>query len=132
MGVASERGGLRRFARYEERADFTSWDAMALASIVPPGEHFVLGIDCADRWLFTRWTTKLVLTDERVVAFSPDPAAPVKRSYWLRDITAIRYETKTFDAELRLLGASLYEGYTVPKRFGEEFADAVRARLNNA
>lgn len=54
MGVTRERVGLRRFGRCEERADFTNWHAMALASIVPPGEHFVLGIDCADRWLFTQ------------------------------------------------------------------------------
>ena len=105
---------------------------MALATIIPPGEHFVLGIDCADRWLFTRWSTKLALTDERVVAFSPDPTAPIKRSYWLEDLIDIRYRRKILGAELRLFGADLNEVYTVPKRFGKEFAEAVRARLNNA
>lgn len=102
---------------------------MALASVVLPSETYVLGIDCADRWLFKRWGVKLVLTNERVMAFSPDPAAPLKRTYWHEDIAEVEYETGTFTAELTLLGADFYEAYSVPKGLGREFAETVRRRL---
>lgn len=128
MSTDRARSELRRFTRYDEPGELKQWPAMALASIVEPGEGYVLGIDCADRWLFTDWGTKLVLTNERVVAFTPDPASPMKRAYGLADIEEIRYDSGILAAEMRLSGADFFESYTVPKRLGREFFEAVRAR----
>lgn len=123
------RGPIPGFTRYDAPAEFERWHAMALASIVPPGEEYVLGIDGADRWLFRRWGTKLVLTDARVVAFAADPADPMKRSHWFPDISGVNYETGRVIDELRLVGDGLYEVYAVPKGLGREFAEALERAL---
>jgi hypothetical protein len=128
MGTRTRR--LHRFDRYDRPTDLAPWHAMALASIVGPGEEYVLGIDCADYWLFGRWGTKLVLTDERVVAFAADPAGPMKRSHRLEEIAEVAYDRGLVAAELRFLGADFLETYPVPRRLGREFADAVRSRLD--
>lgn len=130
MGARSQHQGLFRFARYDRPSDFKQQHAMALASLLRPPEMYVLGIDCADRWLFKKWNTKLVLTDERVLAFSPDPVVPVKRTHWLADIADVQFDTGLFTAELRLRGIDFYETYPVPKGLGREFAEAVRVRLD--
>lgn len=132
LRTSTERGGLTLFQRYDAPSDFTGLHATALASIVPPAEGYVTGIDCADRWLFRRPSTRLVLTDERVVAFSPSPAAPIKRSHWLGEVTDVGYDAGTFTAELRFIGVGFYETYRVPKRLGREFAEAVRERVKEA
>jgi hypothetical protein len=130
VGTRNEGGGLLGFRRYDEPSAFTGLRAVALASIVRPAEGYVLGIDCADRWFLSRRGTKLVLTDERVVAFCPDPSGPVKRSYRLDEVTSVGYEPGLLTAEFRIRGPGSYETYPVPKRLGEEFVDAVRSRLD--
>ena len=127
-----ERGGLTLFHRYDAPTDFSGPHAAALASIVRPAEEYVTGIDCAGRWGPRRGGVRLVLTDERVAAFSPNPAAPVKRSHWLEEMTNVGYEAGRFTAELRFRGVGFYETYRVPKRLGREFAEAVRGRLEAA
>jgi hypothetical protein len=127
-----ERGGLALFRRYDAPTDFTGWHATALASIVPPAEEYVTGIDCADRWGLRRRGTRLVLTDERVVAFSPNPTAPVKRSHWLEDMVNVGYDAGVITAELRFSGVGFYESYRVPKRLGREFAEAAREGMRAA
>lgn len=121
-----ELGGLALFHRYDTPTDFTGRHAMALASIVRPAEGYVTGIDCADRWRLRRRGVRLVLTDERVVAFSPNPAAPMKRSHWLEAMSNVDYHPGVFTGELRFSGVGFYETYRVPKRLGREFAAAVR------
>ena len=125
-----ELGGLTLFHRYDAPTDFAGRHAVALASIVRPAEEYVTGIDCADRWRLRRRGVRLVLTDERVVAFSPNPAAPMKRSHWLEETSHVGYGSGTFTAELRFNGVGFYETYRVPKRLGREFAAAVRERLD--
>ena len=129
MATESYTGAVGRFARYDDRTDFERWHAMALASFVPLDEGYVLGIDCADRWLFTRWGTKLVLTDERVGAFTADPNNPMKRTHWLEEISDMNYDEGLLTDELRLVGTDSYGAYTVPKRLGREFAAAVENAL---
>lgn len=125
MAAKSHQDTIGRFLRYQDRADFERWHAMALSSFVPIAEGYVLGIDCADRWLLKKWGTKLVLTDERVAAFRADPADPMKRTHWLEEIVELKYDTGLITGELRLIGADFYGVYTVPKHLGREFADAV-------
>jgi hypothetical protein len=129
MATESYTGAIGRFARYDERTDFERWHAMALASFVPLDEGYVLGIDCADRWLFTRWGTKLVLTDERIGAFTADPNNPMKQTYWLEKMSDMSYDEGLLTDELRLVGTDSYGAYTVPKRLGREFAEAVENAL---
>lgn len=74
--------------------------------------------------------TKLVLTNERVVAFRADPARTMKRTYWIADIDEIKYDPSPFIADMGLLGSDFYDSYTVPKRLGREFVEAVRARVD--
>lgn len=120
------------FDRYEEPGDFERWHAMALASIIRPDEGYALGIDCADRWLSTRWGTKLVLTDERVVRFRADPADPIKQTYWIEDIAEVEHNAGVFTAEMKLIGDGFYEVCSVPKRLGREFAEAVENTLRRS
>ena len=132
LAASLELGWLTLFHRYDAPTEFTGRHAAALASIVRPDEGYVTGIDCADRWRLRRRGIRLVLTDERVVAFSPNPAAPVKRSHWLEETSSVGYDAGTITAELRFNGVGFYETYRVPKRLGREFAAAVGERLDAA
>ena len=123
------RGEALRHARYDEPTDFPGLYRVALASIVHPAEGYVFGIDCVDHRLLLGREAKLVLTNERVIAFSPQPAAPLKRTHRLDTIERVEFDTGLFTAETTLHGSEAPETYPVPKRLGREFTEAVRARL---
>ena len=123
---------IGRFARYDYRTDFERRHERTLANLVPTTEDYVFGIDCADRWLSRKRRTRLVLTEERVAAFRAGPSDPIKRTHWLEDITAMKYDTGFLTNELRLTGEDFYAAYTVPKRLGREFAEAVKNTLARA
>jgi len=123
-----QHGGALQHSRYEEPTDLSGLYRVALASIIHPAEGYVLGIDCVDHRLSPWNEAKLVLTNERVIAFSPHPAAPLKRTHRLETIGRVEFETGIFTAEMTLHTSEGRETYPVPKRPGREFTGAVRAR----
>lgn len=117
------------YTRYDEPTAFSGGPARILVDTTTSDEKFILGIDCAENRFFNRWGTKLVLTDQRVIALRSKIIGSTVEDYKLESINHVEYESTTISGELELSGAGFGESYNVPKGMGRDFVNEIRYRL---
>lgn len=114
------------YSAYKTLDDLPRRQRNAVQSMLLTDEKFQSGIDCAEGRAVTKWNTKLILTNQRILAVKKGIIGRETEDYSLQDITSIKLDTGLISGELTLQGSGIMDEYEVPKGAGKRFVQAVR------
>lgn len=112
---------------YYSLDDFDTKRGRALEALLYEDETFIYAIDVYDAILLpsTR-ASKLVLTDQRVIAFKRAFIKESSRDFSLDDLVRIEYEKGMVMRKITIEGHGISDDYQVLEDLGRTFATAVR------
>lgn len=114
------------YSEYKSLGGFSGRREKAIKSLLLGDEEFLRAIDCAEGRTMTKWNTKLVLTNQRILAVRKALIGKESEDYSLSDISSIKYDTGMLTGELTLQGSGIDDSYDLPKNMGERFVNAAR------
>ena len=116
---------------YENLDDLDRRRQSALKDILFEGEEFVLAIDCKEGRIRSKTNTKLVLTDNRIIAFKKGIIKMASEDYNLDDISSIQFESGIMSSEIHLQGSGIDDEYPAAKKHGQRFVSAARKKMQD-